>query len=55
MYELLGEGDRDKGIDDYFNGKPVFNVKVVLAEHYTGQAYGELQESEQCEYQGFFY
>lgn len=55
VYALLGDGDRDKGIDDYFNGKPKFDVKVVLASHYLGQRYDELRESEQCERQGFFY
>jgi hypothetical protein len=54
VFELVGEGDRDKGIDDYFSGKPAFDIKVVLASQYKGQRYDELQPSEDCERQGFY-
>lgn len=55
VYALLGEGDRDDGIVDYFNGAAKFDIKVVLAEYYTGQTYRELPASDDCERQGFFY
>jgi hypothetical protein len=55
VYGLLGEGDRDKGIDDYFGGMARFDVKVVLAKYYKGQSYDELSASEDCDRQGFFY
>jgi hypothetical protein len=54
VFELLGDGDRDKGIDVYFDGKPAFDVKVVLASKYTGQRYDELPPSKDCERQGFY-
>ena len=53
VYELLGEGDRDKGIDRFFKGDA--KVKLVLDEFYHGQSYEELGESKECEYQGYFY
>ena len=45
VYELLGDGDRNEGIDLYYEGKAPFEVKVVLADYYTGQTYDELEES----------
>lgn len=57
VYELLGDGDRLKGIEDRFtDGKtPKFKIKLVLKEHFDNQSYEDLPESEDCEQQGFFY
>lgn len=55
VYALLGDGDREKGINNYFGGNSKFDIKIVLSEYYSGQKYNELKESEDCEYQGFFY
>ena len=59
VYELLGEGDRDLGIERNFepelrSEKP-FDVKVVLAKFYKGESYGELEPSKLCPYQGFMH
>ncbi|MCM3273779.1 hypothetical protein [Paenibacillus elgii] len=55
VYELLGNGDRNKGISEHFSGKGKFDIKIVLKENYCGQTYEELPQSEDCEYQGYFY
>lgn len=56
VYALLGDGDRDKGIDSYYgSAEPKFKIKIVLKEYFRGQSYDELPESEECEYQGYFY
>ena len=55
VYELLGDGDRDKGIDESFNGTPKFDIKIVLAKYYNGQKYDDLKPSTDCKYQGYFY
>jgi hypothetical protein len=55
VYELLGDGDREKGIDDYYEGTPKFQIKIVSAKYYSGQKYDELKASTNCEYQGYFY
>ncbi|WP_010497740.1 hypothetical protein [Paenibacillus elgii] len=55
VYALLGDGDRNKGISAHFSGKGKFDIKVVLKENYHGQSYEELEPSEDCEFQGFFY
>lgn len=55
VYELLGDGDRMKGIDDYHEGKSKFDIKIVLKKHYKGQTYEELPPSPPCPYQGYFY
>lgn len=55
VYALLGNGDRNKGIDDHFAGDGKFKIKIVLGKHYNNQAYEDLPESEDCELQGFFY
>lgn len=56
VYELLGNGDRDNGIDLYFReGGPPFDVKVVLAQFYNGQTYEELPPSKNCPHQGYFF
>jgi hypothetical protein len=52
VYELLGDGDRDKGI--FREDKP-FDIKIVLAKYYNGEKYDELPPSDDCEYQGYFY
>jgi hypothetical protein len=54
VYELIGDGDRDKGIQDYYNGTPKFDIKVVLRRYYTGQTYDQLPKSEDCPRQGYF-
>lgn len=45
VYALLGNGDRDLGIDLYYDGKPPWDIKIVLADHYKGQTYDELEAS----------
>lgn len=56
VYALIGDGDRDKGIYDYLEkNDPKFRIKVVLERYYNNQSYDELEESEDCEYQGYFY
>jgi hypothetical protein len=56
VYALLGDGDRDKGLDDAFGlGNPKFAIKVVLKNHYNGETYEDLPESEDCPDQGYFY
>lgn len=45
VYELLGDGDRNEGIDLYYEGEAPFEIKVVLADHYKGQTYDELEKS----------
>lgn len=53
VYELLGDGDRNVGIDRHFDGGAPFDIKIVLADHYTGQTYDELEASEDDENQGW--
>lgn len=55
VYELLGNGDRNEGIDLYYGhgGKAPFEIKIVLADHYTGQTYDELPASETDPDQGW--
>lgn len=55
VFELLGLGDRIKGVHDNHTGKGIFKIKVVLAKYFNGQSYDELPESEDCKYQGYFY
>lgn len=55
VFELLGDGNREKGIDDYCEGEPKFEIKVVLKKHFNNQTYAELAASEICEYQGHFF
>jgi hypothetical protein len=55
VYGLMADGDRDKGIDLFFSGEAPFKIKIVLAKHYNGETYNDLKESEDCEYQGYFY
>ena len=57
VYELLGEGDRLKGIDIYHSGDRgslPFKIKIVHTRC-AGKSYDELNESENCPEQGFFY
>lgn len=53
VYELLGNGDRNEGIDLYYEGEAPFEIKIVLADHYTGQTYDELPASETDPDQGW--
>lgn len=53
VYELLGDGDRGLGIDLHFGGNAPWEIKIVLADHYTGQTYDELEASEDDENQGW--
>lgn len=55
VYALLGDGDRDTGINLHFSGNGPFQIKVVLKKHYKGQTYSELPMSEDCEHQGYFF
>ena len=55
IYEILGDGDRIRGIDLYLDGKASFDIKIVLAKKYNNEKYEDLPASEDCEYQGFFY
>ena len=55
VYELLGDGNRDLGLDRHFSGTAKFDIKVVLRCHYEGESYEELPVSEECEYQGYFF
>jgi hypothetical protein len=55
VYALLGDGDRDRGINECLSGNGKFDIKIVLGKHYDSQNYNDLNESEDCEYQGFFY
>ncbi len=57
VYELLGDGDRIKGIDHYHSGDRdslPFTIKVVHTRC-CGKNYDELNESKNCSEQGFFY
>lgn len=53
VYELLGNGDRNVGIDLHYDGKAPWEIKIVLAEYYNGQKYEELPRSEEDESQGW--
>ena len=53
VYALLGNGDRDLGIDLYYGGKAPWDIKIVLADHYTGQVYDELESSPDDPNQGW--
>ena len=53
IYALLGNGDRNEGIDLYYGGKAPFDIKIVLADHYNGQTYDELPKSEDDPDQGW--
>ncbi len=59
VYELLGDGDRDKAIKAQFNGNPdelPFKIKVLHKRcHSPDKTYADYAESERCEAQGFFY
>jgi len=61
IYELVarwhGREDREDGLDIAFDEQrpPDYPIKIVSLHAYTGQRYDELQPSEPCEYQGFFY
>lgn len=55
VYELLGDGDRNKGIKLDSKDRGNFKIKVVLKKFYTGQNYDELKISNSCEYQGSSY
>ena len=46
---------RSFGIDIYYGKTAPFEIKIILASEYTGQSYDELEESERCPYQGYFY
>ena len=59
VYELLGEGDRNLGIErDYepkLKSERPFDIKVVLAKFYNGESYDELKPSKHCPYQGYLF
>ncbi len=61
IYELVaqwhGQAGRDAGLGIAFSeeGPPEYPIKIVALSAYTGQRYDELNPSEPCEYQGFFY
>lgn len=58
IFELLGDGDRSKGIDRYYSDNPndkPFDVKVVLADFYEGESYDDLSPSPIAGDQGYFY
>lgn len=55
VFELLGHGDRKEGVAQEFRGVAPFDIKVVLAKNYEGQTYNELEASQDCPAQGFFY
>jgi formylmethanofuran dehydrogenase subunit E len=56
IYELLGDGDRDLGIDRYFATPPsiLFDIKVVHEKCFHKDKYEELAPSNHCSNQGFF-
>lgn len=53
VYALLGNGDRGLGIDLHFGNRAPFDIKIVLADHYTGQTYDELSKSKDDPDQGW--
>ena len=55
VFDLLGDGDRNHGIDLYEEDKTPFDIKIVLADLYTGQTYEELGVSDICPRQGYFF
>ncbi len=60
VYELLGDGNRNLGIDREYrqaeDGSTLpFEIKIVLAKHYNGQKYEDLEKSDICDCQGYFY
>lgn len=57
VYELLGDGDREKGIKDSFRLERTakFDVKIVLKSSYQNQTYEDLPKSQVCPYQGYFF
>ena len=57
VYELLGNGDRDKAIGTFYNGDREslpFKIKIVHTRC-AGKSYDELNESDDCPQQGFFF
>ena len=57
VYEMLGDGDRNKGIETSFHGDKEslpFKIKIVHSRCHH-KTYDELDESERCSEQGFFY
>ena len=59
IFELLGEGDRIVGIEKYHDknrrDELPFVPKIVIAAYYKGESYDELEESEMCPDQGYFF
>ena len=55
VFEVLGGGDREAGIDMDLENPTRTVLKWVLKVYYEGEAYEQLPTSQTCEYQGFFY
>lgn len=57
VFELIGQGNRDKGIDQALSCEDTapLHVKVVLKKVYDNHSYDELPKSEFCPYQGYFF
>lgn len=56
IYELLGEGNRDLGLDRYFDSPSMmpFDIKVVHEQCFHKDSDDELKSSMICDKQGFF-
>jgi len=57
VYELLGDGDREKAIETFYSDDREslpFKIKIVHTIC-AGKSYDELNESENCPEQGYFY
>ena len=58
VYELLGDGDRSKGLDIFYdeNRDDPFKIKVLHKRcHSPDKSYDDYSESENDPTQGFFY
>lgn len=56
VYELLGEGSRDLGVDRYLDSPQFlpFDIKVVHEKWFNNENYNALPISTPCDNQGFF-
>lgn len=56
VYVLLGEGNRDLGIDRYFDSPQAmpFDIKLIHKKCFDNDKYEELPPSKTCNRQGFF-
>jgi hypothetical protein len=56
VYELLGGGDRDRGVEAFFNGDVLpFDIKVIHKRCQGTKGYDDYEESDRCPDQGYFY